>query len=568
MPDYPKLSVWRDAYYMTIRRFTAGGSWMGPAACALDRTKMIAGDPTASMVMFLLPSSSEGPLSLDCDSEFPPAGTNNQVCYLVSSPPQLNMYDFHVDWANTGNCTFNLGTSIPITAFGTLGGTVVPQPGTAAKLDAFSRKGLMFRMPFRKFNGYWSALASFTVSSSGKGAIRWMELRNTGSGWSLYQEGTYQPDNLVYRWMPSISIDTAGSIALGYSVSSTSVYPSLRYTGRLKNDALGTMTIAEKGIINGGGSQTDASGRWGDYSAMVTDPSAPGTFWFTSEYMGSTSAATWQTRIASFSIGNAFASYTTANPLTLCAGSDSIKLKAVAYGGSGTYTYSWTSLPAGFTSNLKEPKASPVQDTKYVCAISDGVKTNHDTTLLVKVYGAPSTTAGNDTVVDPTTLTIDLHGVQSNCRQTQWQTSGNGHFGSASLLNTTYTFGSLDYTNKSVLLILVGLATPPCTGATYDTMGVYLWATGINDKSVNKINITVQPNPARENVSITIGGLENRSSELTLLNLQGQMVYSTTLAPSPDAVTKQINVGTFPKGMYLVRVKSDKAVETRQLVVQ
>ena len=568
MPDYPKLSVWRDAYYMTIRRFTAGGNWIGPAACALDRTKMIAGDASASMVMFNLPSSSEGPLSLDCDSEFPPVGTDNFVCYLVQSPPQLNMYDFHVDWANTSNCTFNLATSITISSFGTMGSNVIPQLGTGQKVDAFSRKGLMFRMPFRKFTNYWSTLASFTVGVSGRAAIRWMELRNTGSGWSLYQEGTYAPDNTNYRWMPSIAMDTAGNIALGFNISSTSMYPSIRYTGRFKNDALGTMTLGEKGIINGGGSQTDPLGRWGDYSAMTVDPVAPGTFWFTTEYFSVTSDASWQTRIASFSLGNAFASYATASPMSLCQGSDSVTLKAVAYGGSGNYTFSWSSIPSGFTSNLQNPKAAPIVNTKYVCVVSDGAQTRHDTTMMVAVYGAAYTFAGNDTIVDPSTISIDLHGIQNYCRQTQWQTTGNGTFGSNSQLNTTYTFGSNDKANQIVRLKLVGLATPPCTGSHTDTMTVFLWPVGIHETTGKKASLSIQPNPAKENVTIIIDGIEKSSGTLTLLNMNGQTVYSSELVPSSATVTKQIDLSNFARGIYIVKLKTDLSVETKQLIVQ
>jgi len=568
MPDYPKFSVWGDAYYMTIRRFTAGsGAWIGPAAVALDRTKMLAGDASATMMMYTLPSSSEGPLSLDCDSPFPPAGTPNYVSYLVSSPPQLNMYEFHTDFANPGNSTFLLTTSIPITSFGTMGSNVIPQLGTSQKLDAFSRKGLMFRMPFRKFSNYWSAVACFTISSSGSAGIRWMELRNTGSGWSLYQEGTYAPD-ANHRWMPSIAMDTAGSIALGFSISSTSMYPSIHYTGRLKTDPLGTMTITEKGIINGGGCQTDASGRWGDYSSMVVDPAVPGTFWYTDEYYGSTSDANWQTRIASFSIGGAFGSYATASPVSICQGSDSIQLKAVAYGGSGNYTYSWSSIPPGFTSTLKAPKAAPALNTSYLCAVSDGVKSNMDSTQLIHVYGPPYTFAGNDTVVPPSSVSIDLHGVQTDCRQFQWQTTGNGTFGNNAQLNTTYTFGTLDKSNKEVTLKLVGIATPPCSGSSTSKMAVRLWYAGIGDHANDPVHFLLQPNPASTSVSVTIEGLKNTAAKLTLLNIQGQSVYTTDLAASTGIIVRQIDVTGFSKGVYIVKLVAGNAIETRQLVIQ
>ena len=59
-------------------------------------------------------------------------------------------------------------------------------------------------------------------------------------------------------------MDQSGDIALGYSVSSTTVSPSIRYTGRLASDPLGTLPQGEATLIAGGGSQTSTSNRWGD----------------------------------------------------------------------------------------------------------------------------------------------------------------------------------------------------------------------------------------------------------------------------------------------------------------
>ena len=69
-------------------------------------------------------------------------------------------------------------------------------------------------------------------------------------------------------------------MALRFSASSGVTYPSIRYTGRLAGDALGTMTQGETTLYPGAGSQTHSSGRWGDYSALALDPDRC-TFWYT-----------------------------------------------------------------------------------------------------------------------------------------------------------------------------------------------------------------------------------------------------------------------------------------------
>jgi hypothetical protein len=144
-----------------------------------------------------------------------------------------------------------------------------------------------------------------TVNADGNGlaGIRWYELRkeNEEDGWYIYQQGTYAPDEHC-RWMGSIAMDARGYIALGYTVSSTSVYPSLRYTGRPPDAPLGEMTFIEEEIIAGGGVQTGDPQRWGDYSMMAVDPSNDTTFWYTGEYMATTSGWGWSTRIAAFNL--------------------------------------------------------------------------------------------------------------------------------------------------------------------------------------------------------------------------------------------------------------------------
>ncbi|MFV2045075.1 MAG: hypothetical protein ACC700_17795, partial [Anaerolineales bacterium] len=114
-----------------------------------------------------------------------------------------------------------------------------------------------------------------------------------------------------------IAMDKDGNIALGYSVSSTSTFPSIRYTGRLAGDPLGTLPQGEATLISGSGAQTHASGRWDDYGMMSVDPVDDCTFWYTQEYYGSTSSASWQTRIGSFSFNTCGATQTIFLPLVL-----------------------------------------------------------------------------------------------------------------------------------------------------------------------------------------------------------------------------------------------------------
>jgi hypothetical protein len=142
----------------------------------------------------------------------------------------------------------------------------------------------------------------------GVAGVRWYEIRRNGSGaYSLYQQGTYAPGDGVHRWMGSIAQDKKGNMAVGYSVvNGDDVFPGIRYTGRMAGDALGTMTLGEATVIDGTGVQTTTNSRWGDYTSMNIDPSDDCTFWYVNEYYTAagqaSSAAGWQTRVASFKI--------------------------------------------------------------------------------------------------------------------------------------------------------------------------------------------------------------------------------------------------------------------------
>jgi hypothetical protein len=131
------------------------------------------------------------------------------------------------------------------------------------------------------------------------GGVRWFEARKTGANpYTLFQEGTISPDN-TNRWMSSIAMDGSGNIAVGYNVvDATSVFPGLRYTGRVSTDPPGTMA-AEQLIV--AGTAANNSNRYGDYSSLNVDPVDECTFWWTGEW---NNAGQWNTRVATFMFPN------------------------------------------------------------------------------------------------------------------------------------------------------------------------------------------------------------------------------------------------------------------------
>ena len=323
-PDYPKYGFWSDALYISTREFQgSGGPFVGVGAYAVNRAQLIAGNPTPQVISFLVAPGAtaynigDGLLPSDLDgSTLPPAGSPNYYMGSMDNggpygAPQdaLTLWKFTADFTTPANSTFTLANTLPIAAYDTIpafcsGRACIPQPGTANKIDHLGyRQRPMWRLAYRNFGTHESLVTNQSVEASATmSGIRWWEIRSPNSSPVVYQEGTYAPGltDGIFRWMGIDRPDSAGNMALGYSVSNgTTTFPSSWYTGRLASDPLGTMPQGEGSIINGTGSQT-GSNRWGDYTSMNIDPVDDCTFWYVNEYVPTTSSVGWQLRIGAF----------------------------------------------------------------------------------------------------------------------------------------------------------------------------------------------------------------------------------------------------------------------------
>jgi hypothetical protein len=304
--DYPKFGVWptssNGAYTASFNLFANGTTFKGGQLCAYDRTKMLVGDPSAQAICFTI-NGDGGYLPADLDGSTAPINGTPGLFLNFPSFSSLRMYALAPNFANPNASTLtHITPDIPVISFSEAcaGGTCVPQSGTTQQLDSLGDR-LMYRLAFRNFGDHEALVVNHSVTNGSSAGQRWYELRApvaTTPSFSVFQQGTYAPD-ASYRWMGSTAMDAAGDVGLGYSASSSSIHPAIRYTGRLPGDTPGTME-SEVSIIEGTGSQTGGLDRWGDYSAMRIDPADDCTFWYTSQYLTADGAYNWHTRIGSF----------------------------------------------------------------------------------------------------------------------------------------------------------------------------------------------------------------------------------------------------------------------------
>lgn len=297
-PDYPKFTVWSDGYYITSNK-NSGSAGFSEVVYAIDRDKIIAGDPSATMIGFPLPTITTSgffsPLGFNANgSELPPHG-NAPIVYMQDdswggvSTDHLKIWTINVDWDTPGNSTISSPQILNTEPFDGLfdGGSFsnLPQP-SGPDIDALQAT-IMYMAQYRRFANHNSVVFNFAVDLDGSddyAGIRWYELRqpNHGDPWEIYQEGTYSQPDGHSAFSGNMCMDMNGNIALAYTVVSETQYPSLRYTGRFVTDPLNMMTIAEDSYAEG--TQSDPAFRYGDYSQMTIDPVDDKTFWSIGEY--------------------------------------------------------------------------------------------------------------------------------------------------------------------------------------------------------------------------------------------------------------------------------------------
>ncbi len=341
--DYPKLGVWPDAYVMTAPLFE--GPVFGSGVFAMNRAKMLAGDPTAEMIFFDLTTSHPGLgriLPADVDGIPPPVGAPNVLAGITANEagdPQdgIRLLELKANFSNPPASTLTElsfpGGSLAVAAFdptftqisGNCGFAFTsrddleqPPPATCGmRIDTLSDRP-MHRLAYRNFGTHESYVFTHTVdvnatpasaTSGHRAGMRYYELRRTlpSGSFTVHEQATFSPD-ATHRFMGSAAMDGNGNLAVGYSVTDIATFPGVRAAGRLAGDPPGGLFQGELLLATGGRSQTSTGSRWGDYSALSVDPADECTFWFTQEYYDATAppmcsaTACWTTRISSFTM--------------------------------------------------------------------------------------------------------------------------------------------------------------------------------------------------------------------------------------------------------------------------
>jgi carboxypeptidase family protein len=402
--DYPKFGIWPDGLYMSANEFGFGsisGSFLYVRVWSLNKAQMYAGAANPQVVSFDAPrvDPNGGSVFTDIPSNArlqagtPPAGTPNYLVVTSTYTNALSIWKFHVDWNNVFNSTFT-GPFLPIAGSSWANAPLtVPSMGGNA-LDTLANRSMM-QNQYSKLGSAESLWVSHTVqgSSGTQSAVRWYQTDVTGGTVAAAptQAATHNPD-ATNRFQPSLAVDRAGDMMIGYSASSSAMKPAIRYAGRLVGDGLSTLPQTEVDLIQGTGTQTGTCGgatctRWGDYSAMTLDPDGC-TFWYTTEYYA-VDGLNDLTRIGSFKFPSCTAvgsGGTVSGTVTTSPGGTPISGATLAFGSRTTTTavngtYSFTSVPAGTYASISASAPGRNSGTSTPVVVTDGGTTTKDFAL-------------------------------------------------------------------------------------------------------------------------------------------------------------------------------------------
>lgn len=294
--DYPHIGVGQDALYMGANMF--GANFVRNHVLAFQKDAMYSGGTAsyvklnvASTYFTLQPAKLKGfatggwPTSASEPHYFVDANYGN-------SQTAIHVWRFTNPW---GTAAMTLAGTVTVNSYS----LPVSQP----QLGGSNIQGNDNRLlDVEYWGGYlW---ATHTVGCNpGSGTVncvRWYQIDIRTGTPSLVQQGTFTSAS-NYRSFPDLAVNSCGDMLVGYTRTSTSMYPGVYVAGREAADAAGT--LKSETLVKAGEdfytAYDSVPRRWGDYTGMALDPDGV-TFWYLGEYSRPQTTARWSTWVGSF----------------------------------------------------------------------------------------------------------------------------------------------------------------------------------------------------------------------------------------------------------------------------
>lgn len=586
--DYPKMSVWPNGYYITYNIFESTWQYMYSLVTAVDREAMLSGAPDATMIQFVVEVPApltfrRSPLTADFNG---PVVPEDQACpvvvpeYSMTGFPwevRLNIFEFMPDWSNPLNSTFDSVNQFMMEPTFPSMFANAPQPGNFHDVEPINFY-LMYPLHYRNFGSHESMVGCQTLYDGELHYLRWYELRKETANWGIYQLGNYSPDS-ASRYVPSISINGNGDIAMGFTKSSLEINPSIWLTGRQYDDPPGEMTFGEielyRGLnyANNYGSQSGRN-RWGDYASMMVDPVDDSTFWFTSMYtLEHTNVGNWSTRIFAFNISEEpNAPYAWAgNDTTIC-GFELFETNGLAENYSSVY---WETRGDGIFSTNNQLNVAYLRGNQdlengsvTLCLNTTGYISGSSCadSMVLYLNKLPEVEAGNDDTLC-VNYSVTLDGSGSFANHYYWTSTGAGTFNDSCLLKAIYTPSASDTSLEYVTLNLHAEPLFPCTEGKTDSLRLFVEpCLGIDEINVAHFSLSLFPNPTPGIFNLSASFSEESDPVIRIFDAQGNRLFSGSFYTLNKTIQKQFDLSQNASGIYYLQMINGKYSKTIRII--
>jgi len=345
--DYPKTGVDANAITIGCNMFTScTGSYAGATAWVVRKSSVLSGGPiVVTALRGLVPSSgAAGPMAPSGVDNDDPTATVSYVVGVDNASFGLLVLRRINDPAGSPTVSGNLNVTVP--------STVMPQSqpaaGSSSPLDALDDRLFACQIHRNRITGVtslWTAHnievnASGVASTSGnRNGSRWYQIDNLATTPTLTQSGTLfdsAASNPRGYWVPSVAASGQGHMALGASYANATVdHPGVATSGRLGTDPLGTIQTPTLAVVSTT-NYTLSPPRWGDYSAVMVDPTDDQTLWAFAEYCNANGS--WGVRAVQL-LAPPPATPTSANPSTLTPNTSNVSVIITGSPASGSGFY-------------------------------------------------------------------------------------------------------------------------------------------------------------------------------------------------------------------------------------
>ncbi len=314
--DYPGFAIDEEVVYITTNMFAfadGGGAFAGTRLWVVDKGDGTGGfyDGGIAAISLLDPYGA----SVDCLTMPPFCGTT-QPAHVYGVPstslPNIGTWlSYFSGLTGFGSIQFLqvmrlddplgmptfLGPSL--VSLGTIDDVLgalpdAPQMGSAETIETNDRRTL--DSVWRDDSLYVTTTIDpeSTHPETGQATAHWLHLGTSPIG--LFDQGSIDGEDIAtgtHTFFPSIAVNSAGDVAIGFSASAPTIFPSSAYTVRTADDAAGT---TRGSVVLGAGAASyvrtfdsptclpsPAENRWGDYSAAALDPTDQ-CFWIYNEH--------------------------------------------------------------------------------------------------------------------------------------------------------------------------------------------------------------------------------------------------------------------------------------------